>query len=512
VDARFGPFRILARLGRGGMAETFLAERAGPLGFVQRVCVKRILRDRADDPRLVRSFQDEARLAALLVHPNIVSVLDFGEEHGSWWMALELVDGLDLRALLVALRARGEALPEELALFIVAEVTKALAYAHERRLPDGSPAGIVHRDVSPSNVLISYDGAVALADFGIARAAQNERTETGVVKGKVPYMPPEQALARPLDARADLFALGVMTFELLAGQRPFDGPSDLETLQNIVEGRRPSLAELAPATPRAVVQLVDALLEPSRDRRPASAAVVLDALSSLAAPPPNVVRSLGALAASVQPPQDIPPDGLLTEIDVVGLAEDETSGSSARRTSSSVRTAPDTVMSPPPAVRSSRAPVLGLLAATSLGMVALVAVLGSGVPLVDAPLAPTAQVAPRDQDAGGADLPSLPDAGIVEVIAAPVVAATADPPPRRVARRAEQPPPRPVLPAVVTIVVPPVGEVRIDGVLVGQSPVTREIAPGRHTFEGTRGLDRAEETIDLASGEQRQIVLRPRAR
>ena len=316
MDEQFGPFRLLARLGRGGMAETFVAERAGPADFVQRVCLKRVLGEHSTNPDFVRAFQNEARLAALLQHPNIVSVLDFGCEREAWWMSLELVEGLDLRRLIRGVASEGKRLPLEVTLYITAELAKALSYAHERRFTDGTAAGIVHRDVSPSNVLISHDGAVKLADFGIAKATQavdKLKTESGFVKGKAPYMAPEQALGLDVDRRADLFALGVIVFELLAGVRPYDGATDLATLKNITEGRSKSLEELAPDVPGPLTELVEGLIDPKRGSRTGSAAEVLDALAALPSPSPNIARVVGELARRVSPPELIPAQGALTQ-------------------------------------------------------------------------------------------------------------------------------------------------------------------------------------------------------
>ncbi len=311
VEDRFGPFRILSRLGRGGMGETFVAERVGPAGFAQRVCLKRILTTDGADASWTAMFQREARLVALLHHPNIVKLFDFGQERGKWWMSLELVEGVDLRQILTASRESSTRLPIEAVAFIAAELVKALAHAHARRLPDGTPAGIVHRDVSPANVLISFDGCVLLTDFGIAKWTHAERTRTGQMKGKAPYISPEHAMGDPVDGRADLFALGVVMFELLAGVRPYDGPTDLATQINAVEGKRRDLRELAPATPDALVRIVERLIESRVDRRFGSAWEVLDALSEIAVPA-NVVWALGKAvrdAAAGGPP------GELTDVD-----------------------------------------------------------------------------------------------------------------------------------------------------------------------------------------------------
>ncbi|MBX3270908.1 MAG: protein kinase [Sandaracinaceae bacterium] len=293
---RFGPYELVERLGTGGMAETFLAVRRGVGGFEQHVCVKRILPIYERDPAFVKDFLEEARLAAQLRHPNIAQVVDFGEVEGSHYLALELVDGLDLRTLLARLAERGQRLDTSLVVLIGVALATALDFSHT---PTRSRAAVVHRDLSPSNVLVSRSGGVYLTDFGIARAIGDpRRTETGVVRGKVPYMAPEYALHRRFDARTDLFSLGVVLFEALAGRRPFDGATDLDTLARIEVGRHAPLLELAPATPPGLAFLVEALIRADPASRYQSAAQLLEALAPFA-PPATAGRELGRVASSL---------------------------------------------------------------------------------------------------------------------------------------------------------------------------------------------------------------------
>ncbi len=292
----FGPYELLHRLGSGGMAETYLAVRRGPGGFEQHVCVKRILPAHESDPELVALFMEEARLAAQLRHANITQVVDFGVVAGSHYLALELVDGLDLRALLRGLRERGRRLDAPLAVFIAVQLCAALEFAHS---PESRRLGVVHRDISPSNVLLSRAGEVYLTDFGIARALGNKRrTDSGVIRGKVPYMAPEYALEARFDARSDLFALGVLLFEALAGQRPFEGATDLDTLTRIKDGRHPPLASLRPDAHPSLVAIVEQLLVPNPDERFQSAAALHEALAHVA-PPPTAARQLGELVRTL---------------------------------------------------------------------------------------------------------------------------------------------------------------------------------------------------------------------
>lgn len=291
---RFGPYELVRRLGSGGMAETFLAVRRGPGGFEQHVCVKRILPFFESDPSFVQDFLEEARLAAQLRHANIAQVVDFGEVDGSHYLALELVDGVDLRGLLARLAERGERLSPMFVTLIAIELATALEFAHT---PSRGRHAVVHRDLSPSNVLLSRAGAVYLTDFGIARAlGTKRRTESGVVRGKVPYMAPEYALKGTFDGRTDLFGLGVVLFQALAGRRPFDGATDLDTLQRIKEGQHPSLASLAPAAPTILVDAIERLIRVEPAERFQSARNLIEALSP-SSPPATAKRELGALVA-----------------------------------------------------------------------------------------------------------------------------------------------------------------------------------------------------------------------
>ena len=518
MDEQFGPFRLLARLGRGGMAETFVAERAGPADFVQRVCLKRVLSEHSANPDFVRAFQNEARLAALLQHPNIVSVLDFGCEREAWWMSLELVEGLDLRRLIRGLASEGKRLPLEVTLYITAELAKALGYAHERRFTDGAAAGIVHRDVSPSNVLVSHDGAVKLADFGIAKATQavdKLKTESGFVKGKAPYMAPEQALGLDVDRRADLFALGVIVFELLAGVRPYDGATDLATLKNITEGRSKSLEELAPDVPGPLVELVEGLIDPKRGSRTSSAAEVLDALAALPSPSPKIARVVGELARRVSPPELIPSQGALTQRAPTEppTAPGKLRGSVVNAAEGTPPTPLTTASAPRPAERRSFA-----LAAASVVTLGIASAVGlrwaswAGDPAEPSPSSVSVTVASSGSDAGfQAPSPAPSDGGPIEGGASAVDAALADAGLDAGSRRrprAEVSRPQEAS-ATLRVIVHPVGRVVIDGRDLGESPVEHALPAGRHVVEGVRGLERARRVVELEVGERVEVVLRP---
>ncbi|MEY4576440.1 MAG: hypothetical protein RL701_1143 [Pseudomonadota bacterium] len=296
VFEQFGPYKRVRRLGAGGMAETYLAVQRAAGGFEQRVCMKFILPGYRDNADFRRLFLREASIAASLRHSNIVGIIDVDASAG--YMVLELVDGVDLRTLLNSLP--GRRLPPELATLVAIELCKALAYAHAR-VRRGQPDGIVHRDVSPSNVLISYAGEIKLTDFGVARAMRADvEPLSATVKGKLCYMSPEQARGQLLDGRSDLFAVGVLCYELLAGSRPFDGLTDAETLLRVATGEHVPLQDAAPHVPYELAQVVERLLCHDRERRYPSADACIDALA-LFAPPATCFRQLGHLARAARP-------------------------------------------------------------------------------------------------------------------------------------------------------------------------------------------------------------------
>jgi len=267
VADRSERYVLLSRLGRGGACETWRARR--DTGLVpQEVCVKRPIRRL--EPLQRRALLEEARVLARVRHANVVSLLDVVEERsGGVFLVLELVRGLDLKALTVALGRRGEELSPQAVAAVGMRVCRALAAA--QRAVQG---GLVHRDVTPHNVLVSGEGEVKLADFGVARAFDRERwTRTGLVKGKMAYVSPEQLRGERLDVRSDLFTLGILLYELLAGRRPFPGCPCGSPLGAIANDDRLPLAALVPGAPARLVQVVEQMLSHDREARPASADV-----------------------------------------------------------------------------------------------------------------------------------------------------------------------------------------------------------------------------------------------
>ncbi len=250
---RIGDYTLLRRLAIGGMGEIWLAERQGISGFSKRVVIKTILECFADEPSLVDMFLDEGRIAAGLTHPNVAQTYDLGQVDRTYYIAMEYIQGRDLRKLLLVNVERGQLLPLNLVLRILAEVCEGLYYAHRWKTPDGRQAGIVHRDISPQNILVTFDGKVKIIDFGIAKAAQSaSRTQSGVLKGKYAYMSPEQVRGKPLDQRSDLFSLGVVMYELLTARRLFKRDSELSTLDAVLTTEVPPPTRIDGGVPREV--------------------------------------------------------------------------------------------------------------------------------------------------------------------------------------------------------------------------------------------------------------------
>jgi len=259
-----------------------LARARGMAGFERHVVIKRIHDDRAGDPTFVQAFMTEARLAAALHHHNIVQVQDIGEDGGAPYFAMEYVHGEDVRTILAHLIKRRERLPLEHVVAIVAAAAAALHHAHESSTPDGKPLAIVHRDVTPANILVSYDGNVKVVDFGIAKAAITMTTQVGVLKGRCPYMAPEQCAAKPVDRRSDVFALGIVLWEMATMRRLFKGKTDHETMRAIVTGFVPKPSSMRPDLPPALETIIMKALEKAPERRYATAAELGNALEAFA--------------------------------------------------------------------------------------------------------------------------------------------------------------------------------------------------------------------------------------
>jgi serine/threonine protein kinase len=280
--SQFSRYTLVERLAMGGMAEVFKAKILSAHGFEKLLVIKRILPHLAADKTFVAMFIDEGKLTAQLVHPKIVQVTDFGEVNGQYFIALEFVDGFDALALLRASAQRQVRLPIPLCMFIAMEVLDALDYAHNAKHADGKPMRIVHRDISPSNVFISRRGDVKLGDFGIAHAQEREsKTQAGTLKGKYGYMSPEQVVGGGLDARSDLFAVGIVLAEMIMGRRLFSAPNDLDVLLMVRDGKLDRLDKYCKDLPPELDEVLRKSLRRKVNDRFQSAAEFRDALADL---------------------------------------------------------------------------------------------------------------------------------------------------------------------------------------------------------------------------------------
>jgi serine/threonine protein kinase len=266
----YGPYLLLERIGKGGMAEVFRAVKRGPENFVRMFALKRIIPQHAESTDFVDMFCTEARVSALLNHPNIVQVYDFGEAQGSYYLAMEYLKGKTILAVLRTLHARRAPFPMTSAAYIGRQVALGLEYAHALKGQDGKPLRLVHRDINPSNVMLLKSGGVKILDFGIAKVPSLARTHTqaGYVKGKLSYSSPEQLKCKPLDGRSDVFSLGVMLWEMLTMQKLFGGKKDYDTVTNVMNKPLVPPSRHRDEVPAALDEIVMAALSRSPADRP----------------------------------------------------------------------------------------------------------------------------------------------------------------------------------------------------------------------------------------------------
>jgi len=302
-------YTVLERLGGGGQAEVFRGVSESLQGFKKPVAIKRVLPHLTNNAQFVAMFLDEARLSLFLQHANIVQVFDISKaEDGTYFLVMEFVDGCDLKALIQHLSAKGTT-DVALILYIMIEAAKGLHYAHVLDHPQtGTPLGIVHRDVSPPNIMLSKNGEVKVVDFGLAKAeSQVEITEKGMVKGKFAYLSPEAAYGRPVDARTDVFALGIITWEMLTGRRLFYADDPHQTIERVRAARVPSIHALNPAVTPELDAIVRRALERDPAQRTATAADFADELAQhlfergLKVTARNVATAVRAVRAAKRP-------------------------------------------------------------------------------------------------------------------------------------------------------------------------------------------------------------------
>jgi serine/threonine-protein kinase len=254
-------YRVIEKLESGGMAEVFRAESEGLQGFRKQVAIKRVLPHLSEKKRFIAMFLDEARVTAQLTHSNCVQVFDIGVGDNAYFIVMEYVDGANLKSIAESLKKQGKDFPVPAAAFIAHEICKGLSYAHELTDSNGMPLNMVHRDMSPPNVLVTKYGEVKIVDFGLAKASsQLEKSEPGIIKGKFSYLSPEAAMGQEVDSRTDIFAVGIILWELLAGQRLFLGETDFATVKKVQQAQVPPISQVNRRVPPELERIVNKAL------------------------------------------------------------------------------------------------------------------------------------------------------------------------------------------------------------------------------------------------------------
>jgi serine/threonine-protein kinase len=250
-------YRVVEKLESGGMAEVFRAESEGLQGFKKQVAIKRVLPQLSEKKKFISMFLDEARLSAQLSHSNCVQVFDIGVGDNAYFIVMEFVDGANLKTIAESLKKQGREFPVNAAVFVALEICKGLAYAHEMRDSNGNEINIVHRDMSPPNVLVTKFGEIKIVDFGLAKAnSQLEKSEPGIIKGKFSYLSPEAAMGQEVDLRTDIFAVGIILWELLTGQRLFLGETDFQTVKKVQQAVVPPASGINKRVPPELERIV----------------------------------------------------------------------------------------------------------------------------------------------------------------------------------------------------------------------------------------------------------------
>ncbi|TXD38540.1 protein kinase [Lujinxingia vulgaris] len=479
ADAQFGKYTLIRQIAVGGMAEIWLAEQRGPGGFNKELVLKRILPHLAQEGQVAQMFLDEARMVAHLTHPNIGQVFELGELEGEYFIAMEFIDGLDLAQLSRALDERGSQIPVAYAVKIVSDLLEALDYAHDFVDRDGNHVGLIHRDISPQNALISNDGVVKLVDFGVAKASINTtKTESGAVKGKFAYMAPEQIEGKPLDWRADIFSIGVLFYELLSGIKPFG--EDLKAVSMILSQEPPDIRTYRADVPEELARIIARALSKDREDRFANAATMQRALQTFMRTYTEVVgtRELSIMVRQLRGLDLAKPTEQLFGFEKHGVTSagprlttrempqadaDERSAPGFTRTSESADVQPDAGAEPEP----SKGKSVALVAGFSLLMVGLlVAFFAVGYLMISG-----------EKDAAGDD--------------SPPEAAAENAAPSSTWRHADG--------QIVAISSQPSAEIVVDGDVVGKTPFQTTLRPGTYQIELRAGDSTRRETLKITS-------------
>lgn len=346
MSAQQQRYRVIERIAAGGMAEVFRAESAGLEGFKKKVAIKRVLPHLAGKTEFIGMFLDEARLSAHLGHSNCVQVFDIGQGDDTYFIVMEMVEGADLKGVIAHHRERHQVIPAEEAVLICVRICEGLAYAHELRDDRGNHLHIVHRDMSPPNVLMTQHGEVKIADFGLAKAnSQLEESQPGIIKGKFGYLSPEAAQGKPVDHRTDIFAVGIILWEMLAGRRLFQGNTDLETVKQVQRADVPDMLQFNPNVPPSVLAVMKKALAGDPNERYQSARALGDDLNQVLFNLPRAVSSfdLAKLVVPVQEARSVEKNQKAAQGSLIGSLIDQAlfqftsldSGQSGARTSAS---------------------------------------------------------------------------------------------------------------------------------------------------------------------------------
>jgi serine/threonine protein kinase len=448
----FGRYQIIRRLAVGGMGEVFLARQSSVAGFDRLIILKSLLPDLADQKDFVDQFLDEARVAATLNHPNIVSIYEVGQWNGTYFIAMEYIRGDNLSRLQRAAERAKRAIPLDVAAFIIHDAAHALDHAHKATNIHGQAQNIVHRDVSPQNIMVRTDGVTKVVDFGIAKAAnRSSRTATGLLKGKVQYMAPEQVSGMELDGRADQFALGVTLWEMIAARKLFTGGNEIEVLKAVIQAPIPPLSSVRADIPPQLAHVVDKMLARDRDARYATLA---DAAADL-----KKFLDLAGMKNAQQHTTEFVADMLGAEIDQKTVDLTPSSANNFVINLSSPSTSPTSMH----AAGLPRRAKIGIAAGVSVALV--LAVLTAAIVFVPPPENPQVGV-----------LPVTPTPG--------------------------------AKPQLAVETQPTGAVVKVDGVEIGKTPVTVDVTPDvEHTVTvDAPGFETRTEKLKLAAGQMKPFV------
>ena len=536
---KLGPYRLADRLASGGMATVYLAQRIGAAGFARTVALKVVHPHLADLTEFTEMFLDEARLSSRIDHPNVVRVDDFGNVDGRYFLAMEYIRGQPLAAVLTELGKHRRRMAPQLSVWIATQVAEGLHAAHEATDPQGEPLGLVHRDVSPQNVMVSYDGHVKVLDFGVAKAeGRLQLTREGSLKGKLAYMSPEQAWSRPVDRRADIFSLGVVLWELLVGRRLFRRNDDVETLLAVRETRVPAPRSAGAPTTDALDAVVLSALDRDPAARPPTASVLArrlleacpEARTVRPADVAHVVRTLFAdaidrdvareRAAALDAPDAPRAKAADGERAWTQLTRSVPEGATPE---APTRILTQNVPASPPRRRGRRVAIGASLALVAVAAASAAAVLlareepraepaAASVPIEPASAVERAPAEPATDEPAIEEVPEIAEEPAATEVQALVAEEPARRPPRRSPRTAqartgaitEGPPGR------LTIATVPWATIAVDGRSYGQTPRTIELPPGRHQVvlraEGSGPTRRLEVTVPPGGVVTRRVM------